>query len=48
MDTILEIMIVGAWIWVTVVSLVTVMSERRRWHYEHPAHGTCTAEEGKG
>jgi hypothetical protein len=40
MDTIFEIAIVGAWIWVTVLSVVQVVSERRRWYCQHPARGT--------
>jgi hypothetical protein len=37
MDGVLEVTVVGAWIWLTVASLVRVMSERRRWNRQHKA-----------
>jgi hypothetical protein len=37
MDAIFGVAIVGAWIWITVVSLVRIASERRRWRLQHLA-----------
>jgi hypothetical protein len=39
MDGIVGFAIVGAWIWLTAVSLVRVVSERRRWQCQHPGLG---------
>lgn len=35
MDSIFELAIVTAWIWLMVVSLIRVSSERRRWDRQH-------------
>jgi len=37
MDSIFELAIVGGWIWLTVGSLIRVLSERRRWERQHSA-----------
>jgi len=40
MNTLLAILIVGAWSWVSVMALTRAFSERRRWQREHSGWGS--------